>query len=168
VLKPAVLDGAKQLRLEQEVSEPRAVDPHVPLLDDVGGGVGGGGAAVGAVLDLLLVVDEILLVHLVVLDLSFAHGACALRGEKLEAGLEADAAAAAAAAKRERNQSGGGGRCWIWGARVLGRDWIRGRRGPWDGMGCEDLERLELVVLIPSTTDYGPFTAQVIGGISVY
>lgn len=30
MLKPAVLNGAEKLRLEQEVSEPRAVDPHVP------------------------------------------------------------------------------------------------------------------------------------------
>lgn len=33
MLKPAVLNGAEKLRLEQEVSEPRAVDPHVPPVD---------------------------------------------------------------------------------------------------------------------------------------
>lgn len=30
MLKPAILNGAKKLWLEQEVSEPRAVDPYVP------------------------------------------------------------------------------------------------------------------------------------------
>lgn len=33
MLKPAVLNGAEKLRLEQEVSEARAVDPHVTPVD---------------------------------------------------------------------------------------------------------------------------------------
>jgi hypothetical protein len=33
MLKTAVLDGAQELGLQQEILEPRGVDPHVALLD---------------------------------------------------------------------------------------------------------------------------------------
>lgn len=96
MLKTAVLDSTKQLRLEQEVSEPGAVDPDVApvglvgadrnqiggalyeadesrkagyvLLCDLPSGLGGG--AIDGLVVVLLVVQELLLVDVVLLGLS--------------------------------------------------------------------------------------------------
>ena len=61
VLEAAVLDGAQQLRLEQEVLEARRVDAHVALLGLVAA-LGGALLAGGDLL--LLVVEELLLLVL--------------------------------------------------------------------------------------------------------
>ena len=70
VLESAVLDGPEQLGLEEEVAESGAVDADVALLGlgGVGGGLGGGG--VEGLVVVLLVVEQLLLVHVVLLGLS--------------------------------------------------------------------------------------------------
>jgi hypothetical protein len=69
MLKTAVLDSTKQLRLEEEVSEAGTVDADVALLDDFsGGGLDGGG--IERLVVVLFVVEELLLVDVGVFGFS--------------------------------------------------------------------------------------------------